>query len=249
MKSANKNSDWQRWWLIVIFAIAMAWVESAVVFYLRSMIDRIEPYQINPLPVIGGFAAAELPREFATLVMLLAVGLLAGRSWRARLGYAVIAFGVWDIFYYIFLKVICDWPHSLLDWDVLFLLPLPWWGPVLAPVLISLLMILWGTLASQFEETQTPALTNWRVWLLNFTGVALALYVFMADTIVAAHCGLAAIRTVLPERFNWPLFVAALLLMSAPLMNIGWQLLRRQRATTASAEPIGEFGCTRNPNN
>ena len=249
MKSRTKNTDWHRWWLVVIFAIAMAWVESAVVFYLRSMIDRIEPYQTNPLPIIGGFAAVELPREFATLVMLLAVGLLAGRTWRARLGYAVIAFGVWDIFYYVFLKIICGWPHSLLDWDVLFLLPMPWWGPVLAPVLISALMNLWGTLASQFEQIHTPVLSNWRVWLLNFTGVALALYVFMADTIVAAHRGLEAIRMVLPERFNWQLFGVALALMSAPLMKIGWQVIRLQRAKSAIAEPSEEFGCTRNPNN
>jgi len=122
--------------MVVVYAIAMAWVESAVVFYLRTMIDRIEPYQPDPFPVIGGFASIELPREFATLVMLFAVGLLAGRTWRARIGYAAIAFGVWDIFYYVFLKMMCDWPHSLLDWDILFLLPLPWWGPVLAPVLI-----------------------------------------------------------------------------------------------------------------
>ena len=90
----NSNSDTEamrpsassfvRWWMVVVYAIAMAWVEAAVVFYLRSMMHRIEPYQPNPLPVIGGFASVELPREFATLVMLLAVGWLAGRTWRAR---------------------------------------------------------------------------------------------------------------------------------------------------------------------
>ena len=26
------------------------------------------------------------------------------------------------------------WPETVLDWDILFLLPLPWWGPVIAPV-------------------------------------------------------------------------------------------------------------------
>src|SRR5271156_3281024 len=171
-----QQTNFVRWGVVVIFAVAMAWVESAVVFYLRSMMNRIEPYQPTPLPAIGGFAAVELPRELATLVMLFAVGMLAGRTWRARFGYAVIAFGVWDIFYYVFLKVICDWPHSLLDWDILFLLPVPWWGPVLAPVLISVLMILWGTFASQFERTPAPALSNWRVWILNLAGVALALY-------------------------------------------------------------------------
>ncbi len=86
--------------MVVVFAAAMAWVEAAVVFYLRSMMHRIEPYQPDPLPVMGGFAPVELPRELATLVMLFAVGWLAGRTWRARLGYFAIAFGMWDIFYY-----------------------------------------------------------------------------------------------------------------------------------------------------
>src|SRR5262249_3930188 len=111
--SERQNRD--RWWMVVIYATAMAWVESAAVFYLRSMIGRIEPYQPNPFPVIGGFASVELPREFATLMMLFAVGFLAGRNWRSRLGYAVIAFGVWDIAYYVFLKIICGWPQSLFD--------------------------------------------------------------------------------------------------------------------------------------
>ena len=100
--------------MVVIYAIAMAWVESAVVFYLRSMINRIEPHQPDPFPIIGGFGWVELLREFSTIVMLFTVGVLAGRTWRARLGYFAIGFGVWDIFYYVFLKIICSWPHSLL---------------------------------------------------------------------------------------------------------------------------------------
>jgi hypothetical protein len=193
MKIVVRKSDWSRWWMVVIYAAAMAWVESAVVFYLRSMIGRIEPHQPDPLPVIGGFALVELMREFATMVMLFAVGFLAGRTWRTRIGYTVIAFGVWDIFYYVFLKIMCGWPHSLLDWDILFLLPMPWWGPVLSPVLISLLLIFWGTFASQFERTHVPPLSNWRVWILSLIGIVLALYVFMADSIAAAHRGLDAI--------------------------------------------------------
>src|SRR5215212_2780275 len=135
-----------RWLLVVAFAAGMAWVEAACVYYLRVMVDRLDPYQTNPLPMSGVLGQVELAREAATLVMLLAVGMLAGRSARTRLGYSAIAFGVWDIFYYVFLKLIYDWPKSLFDWDILFLLPLPWWGPVLAPVSIALLMIAWGTL-------------------------------------------------------------------------------------------------------
>lgn len=209
-----------RWGTVVVFAIAMAWVESAVVFYLRTMIDRIEPYQPNPLPIIGYLGPVELAREAATLLMLLTVGLLAGGTWRSRLGYAAIAFGVWDIFYYIFLKLMCGWPHSVLDWDILFLLPLPWWGPVLAPLLIASLMILWGTLATTLERPREFPTTNWSAWGLNALGIGLALYVFMADAIRVADGGVTALRTMLPTQFNWPLFCIALALMSAPVIQL-----------------------------
>src|SRR5437763_17053463 len=104
-----------RWCTVTVFALAMAWVEAAVVFYLRTMIKRMDPYQPNPLPVFANLGQTELVREAATLLMLLMVGIVSGRTWRARLGYASIAFGFWDIFYYVFLRVMCGWPHSLLN--------------------------------------------------------------------------------------------------------------------------------------
>ena len=91
----------------------MAWVEAAVVIYLRTMVDRIDPYQANPLPLFGNLGEIELIREAATLIMLLCIGWLSGRNTRSRLAHAVIAFGVWDIFYYIFLWMMGPWPSSL----------------------------------------------------------------------------------------------------------------------------------------
>jgi hypothetical protein len=221
-------SDPARWMVVFTYALAMAWVEAAVVYYLRTMLNRIDPHQANPLPIIGGLGPAELVREAATLLMLLMVGILAGRNWRSRLGYAAIAFGVWDIFYYVFLRQMCGWPHSLWDWDILFLLPLPWWGPVLAPVSIALLMILWGTLASRGVAAAGTQAWHWKSWALNLTGMALALYTFMADTLRVADQGLPVLRKVLPERFNWPLFALALVLMSAPVVRLCRELRPRQ---------------------
>lgn len=228
------NSSRLTWWTVAILAVAMAWVESAVVFYIRTMVDRIEPRQPEPLPLIGTLGPVELARELATLIMHFTIGMLAGRTWRARIGYMAVSFGVWDIFYYLFLKVMTGWPNSLLDWDILFLLPLPWWGPVLSPVLIALLMIAWGTLASQFESVHTPVFSELRAWSLSFIGIALALYVFMADAIRVADQGVEVIRNVLPARFNWPLFCIALVLMAAPVV----QLCRRviERPTLAGVE-------------
>ena len=213
-----------RWCLVVVFAIGMAWVEAACVYYLRVMVERIDPYQVNPLPMRGGLGQVELVREVATLVMLAAVGALAGRTRQARLAYTAIAFGVWDIFYYVFLRLICDWPRSLFDWDILFLLPLPWWGPVLAPVCIALLMIAGGTLASQFHFRSPATSLTTALWRLNWLGVALALYVFMADALRAAHQGLDVATAVLPKAFNWSIFCVAVALMAAPVAQIAWRI-------------------------
>ena len=215
--------EWERWLTVVVFRIAMAWVEAACVYYLRVMVNRLDPYQPHPLPIHGIVGPVELVREASTLVMLLAVGMLAGRTWHKRLGYAAIAFGVWDIGYYAFLRLICDWPKSIADWDVLFLLPLPWWGPVAAPVCIALLMIAWGTFATQSTDPDPAASVTWRVWSMTGLGIALALYVFMFDSLRAVHQGL-DVRDILPTPFNWTLFSVALALMAMPVARMGWRL-------------------------
>ena len=226
-----------RWFVVVVFAIGMAWVEAASVYYLRVMVDRIDPYQKNPLPIRGVLGQVELVREAATLVMLVTLGMLAGRTRRAQLGYTAVAFGVWDIFYYVFLRTIGDWPRSLFDWDILFLLPLPWWGPVLAPVCIALLMIVGGTLASQMTP-RCPATSLTRtLWRLHGLGIALALYVFMADSLRAVQQG-RDVTTVLPTAFNWPVFCVAFALMAAPVAQTRWRTRLRPAGLPAEASRL-----------
>jgi hypothetical protein len=216
-----------RWAVVVAFAAAMAWVESATVYYLRLLVDRVQPYQPDPLPIVGALGNVELVREAATLVMLLTTGILAGRTWQRRIGYTAIAFGVWDILYYVFLWIMSDWPTSLFDWDILFLLPLPWWGPVAAPVSIALLMIAWGTLATQWPDRAAAAGLTPAVWISSAIGIVLALGVFMADALIALPHGRDAVTRVLPTSFNWPLFAVAVLLMACPVANLGWRRLGR----------------------
>lgn len=227
----------RRWWLVVTFALGMAWVEAATVYDLRVLVDRVNPYQRNPLPISGILGHVELVREAATLVMLFAVGSLAGRTWRSRLGYAAVAFGVWDVFYYVFLKTISDWPASLFDWDILFLLPLPWWGPVIAPMCIAVLMIVAGTIATR-RVARSASPLSWMLRCCNVAGVALALYVFMADALRALPRGLDATRAVLPYAFDWPLFIVALVLMAAPLAAMVQVRLMKKYAVIAQPTTI-----------
>jgi len=224
-----------RWFVVVAFAIAMAWVEAASVYYLRVLVDRVNPYQANPLPMRGMLGQVELVREAATLVMLATVGMLAGRTRRAQVGYAAVAFGVWDIFYYVFLRLIGDWPKSLFDWDILFLLPLPWWGPVLAPVCIAVLLIVGGTLATQSHVTRPTTQLTRSLWRLHGLGIALALYVFMADSLRAVNHGLDPTTTALPRAFNWPVFCVAVALMAAPAVQTRWRMRPPQQGLPSEA--------------
>ena len=202
--------------LVCLFAVAFGFVEASVVDYLRQAYYP-EGFAFPLKPALMSQMVVELSREFATIVMLAAVGMIAGKSRWQRFSYFMIAFGVWDIFYYVFLKCICSWPRTLNDWDVLFLLPLPWWGPVLAPILIAFLMIFGGTLLSQYDCPERPLWpSRWPV-VANCAGVFLALYVFMADALRLLPQGEDALRRLLPTYFNWPLFLVALVLMAVPI--------------------------------
>jgi len=186
--------------------------------------------RVAALPIHGALGSVELWREAATLVMIATVGLLAGRTWRSRAGYAAIAFGVWDLFYYVFLRLISGWPRTLLDWDILFLLPLPWWGPVLAPASIAAVMIVWGTLATQSADGSTDP--RW-AWALGGIGIGLALAIFMVDAWRMLPNGREAVQQVLPATFNWPLFWLALVLMASPALHqVAWANRCGQRQST-----------------
>jgi hypothetical protein len=150
---------------------------------------------------------------------------------RSRFGSFLIIFGIWDILYYGCLHLISGWPRSPLDWDILFLIPLPWWGPVLAPTTIALVMIAGGTLLCRTEQVEpAPRPRRW-TWSLSLFGIVLALYVFMADALSVSAEGMGAIQSVRPVWFNWPLFLVAVVAMTAPFIDLATRL--RVRATHA----------------
>jgi len=129
--------------VVAVYAVAMAVVEAMVVFYLR----RLFALQYGAVFAEGHFTfpaaylGHERAREAATIVMLVAVALLAGRGPRQTLACFLLAFGVWDIGYYAALRVMLDWPSSLSTRDLLFLIPHQWWEPVWVPLLVSSALI------------------------------------------------------------------------------------------------------------
>jgi len=184
-------------WLI-IYAIAMAYVESAVVVYLRA-IYYPQGFAFPLAPMEPGMVAIEIGREVATLVMLLGVAMLAGTErWERFLTFCV-SFGVWDIFYYVWLWLLLGWPPSLLTWDVLFLIPVPWIGPVLAPVIVSIALVVGGLLLLRKRARGEPIRLPAPLWALLVTGGLLVLGSFMLDFRVV-------LLQLEPPPFRWGLF-------------------------------------------
>ena len=206
---------------VALYAIAMAYVEAAAVSYLREMrgIDDL----MHDLPAtLDRFVAIEIGREAATIVMLLSVGWIAGRRLQDRLGFFVFAFGVWDIAYYGWLSLFEGWPRSPFDWDILFLIPVPWWGPVLAPALIAAMMCVGGAAAVIGADRGVSWRVSWTNAAVAAAGIALVLYTFTADGLGALPDGRDAVARVRPPDFEWPLFVAGFVVMSWAGLRVTW---------------------------
>ncbi|MBW8039030.1 MAG: hypothetical protein FVQ85_03425 [Planctomycetes bacterium] len=204
-----------RFVIAVIFSIAFAYIESAVVVYLRvifhpdgfifplSNVDTILQHKALLLTEIG--------REAATMVLILTFAWLSGRNLQQRFAYFLTIFAVWDIFYYVWLKVfsaglqaIPDWPVSIMDWDILFLIPITWASPVLAPVLSSIVMLVFAMIILYRDCCGKPIKAG-RIEWIGF--IAAAVIVVISFCLPGPHIA----EPNYQSYFYWPVFVAGLL--------------------------------------
>jgi hypothetical protein len=200
---------------LLLFGISFGYLEAAVVVYLRAIYDPIRhrlhpgrgPDDLFPLISPEELAAAgpenprrlliEIGREASTIAMLAAFGLAAGRNFNQRMAAFAVVFGLWDIFFYVFLRLMIHWPQSLFTWDLLFLIPLPWVGPVLAPGIVALTLVVCGLISLRLGGM----LARPREWLAMIAGGVIVIVSFVWDYRNTMAGGL-------PNPFNWPLFLA-----------------------------------------
>ena len=216
----------RKFWWFGLFAIAMAYVESATVVYVRR-IYGISDLLLDIPPFDPMIAPIEVGRELATLVMLLAAGWAAGRSFQSRLSYTFFIFGVWDIFYYIWLRLFIGWPNSLFSPDLLFLIPLPWWGPVIAPMLIACLMVAGGILAVISEDKGRKVRFLALVGTILTAGVFMLLYSFMEDALSVMPADLETLAQLRPTPFNWPIYIVGLVSAGYAVLHTTWHHERK----------------------
>lgn len=198
-------------WLIA-FSIAMGFLETSVVVYLRLL---YYPQGFGfPLVVLSPeVGIVEILREAATVIMLLGVGILAGATPRQRLAFFIMAFAIWDLFYYVFLKVFLNWPESLFTWDILFLIPAPWVGPVLSPVLVCFAMLAFSFILLRNDYLGVPTRIGRRNWTLILVGCLIIVIAWMWDYVKysgrisdSPDKAMEVLATYVPQQFNWWLF-------------------------------------------
>jgi len=214
------NSTAQRFTIVSLFAITMGFLEAIVVVYLREIFypGGFEfPLVIIPQKLFH----IEILRETTTLIMLACVGMLAGDSKYEKFGWFLLAFGIWDIFYYIGLKISLGWPPSLMTWDILFLIPVRWVGPVLAPIICSLTMTILALLIIILENNGYNISFGKYSGTLFVLGTIIIFFSFIESYLILLYLkGFFnffnttfnqaeledAITSFVPERFNWLLF-------------------------------------------
>ena len=166
----RSGARWLRYGALIAFGVAFGYVEAAVVHYLRlalgtrlvdvgpvrrvfldlGVIRFVDP--VHSILVDPALVRVEIAREVAAILMLVAVAVLAGRSFWHGVAASLVAFAVWDLSYYLFLRVLTGWPASLADTDVFFLIPVPWLGPVSTAVVASTVLFAassWGYLRAK----------------------------------------------------------------------------------------------------
>jgi hypothetical protein len=221
---------------VSLFAIAMGFMESSVVIYLRELYYQSGfEFPLKPIPPF--IARVEFFRELATIFMLIGCGIIAGKCKLSRFAYFIYAFAVWDICYYLFLYVCLGWPASLSTWDILFLIPVPWVGPVWAPCLLSLLMIVGSAFVILRLERDRFFRVSPSQWWLVIAGSFTCIVSFMWDylstrsgetwSVFSSSQLFGDISTYVPQRFNYALFFTGFLFMSLPLFYLMFKTKNR----------------------
>ena len=189
-------------WLI-IWGVAFGYIEAAVVVYLRE-IYYPDGFTFPVLIIQDHIILIEVLREAMTLIIIWATAYLSYRILQSQIAAFIVLFGIWDIFYYIFLKLLLNWPESLNTCDILFLIPVPWVGPVWAPVLVSLGFIYVGT---------SILIRNYQSHLLHFNKRFILLELIAALLIIISFIipGSSVVEQSIPIHFPWYIFLIGFL--------------------------------------
>ena len=196
-------------WL-TLFTITFGFCESALVYYLHDLFYP-DGFSYPFLPFHTKMLIVDMVREIAATLVIVVVVCMAARGLWRRFALFMYVFGLWEILYYAWLYLLEGWPKSLLSNDLIFLVPVPWSGPVLAPLLISVFLILSAAVIIYFELKTGRFAPGWVPPALTLLGWALMLYAFMVDF-------MKVYERQIPGPYRWDLFAVGMALWAAAIL-------------------------------
>lgn len=210
---------------ISVFGVAMAFMEASVVVYLRE-IYYPKGFSFPLTEISYEIMYVEILREAATIIMLISIAALTGKTFSQKFSWFIYCFAIWDIFYYVFLYLTLSWPESLLTWDILFLIPVPWTGPVIAPVINSLTMILLALIILNASEKQKVIIRPTE-WTLLIIGTFIIIFSYTLDyfTYNVENKSLESFNEYIPVWFNWYVYFIGMI----PILFSTILIFRRYR--------------------
>ena len=197
----------------------MGLFEAVVVIYLREIFYPAGFYfPLKEIPL--RFLSIEIAREISTIIMLIAISIIAGKNLLEKFCYFIYSFSIWDIFYYVWLKVTLNWPSSLFNYDILFLIPVPWVAPVLAPVICCITMIFIGIgMLYVYEKNGAIPHIKFSDLILILSGGIIIIISFVVDYISWVARG-NRVDQFVPVKYYWGLLITGNLLALISFLRV-----------------------------
>jgi hypothetical protein len=235
-----KKVSWSFW-----YGIGMALLEAVVVVYLRKLYYP-QGFSFPLSTMEWNIYLTEILREAGTLLMLVCVSALAAENFSTWLAFFLFNFAIWDIFYYVWLKVLLNWPASLMEWDILFLIPITWDGPILAPLLCTLAMLALAGIILIFHGRGVNVKLKARDWMLLWGGALLVFISFIWNyTSFMLRGGFfserkrlgsnpafhQAVAAFIPSSFQWPLFLVGYGLILTAILLLAIRFRKQSKSS------------------
>jgi hypothetical protein len=223
----------------------MGFLEGIVVVYLRELYYP-DGFEFPLVMLANRVIVIEWVRELSTLLMILAVAIIGAKLNFERFALFLYTFGIWDITYYVALKIFLDWPETLLTWDILFLIPITWLGPVIAPLLCSLSMIVMALTILSARQRAKVHFSRLE-WLVVISGALIIFIAFIQDFFLLLLRGgyfnhlvaqeldenlIHDITSFIPGKFNWFLFLLGFILVNLTTFLFIYRLKRVNNETS-----------------
>ncbi len=219
----------------------MAFLESAVVVYIRELLYP-GGFKFPLATMDSSLALTEILREAATLIMLVGVAVISGKTFSQKFAWFLFCFAIWDIFYYVFLKLLIAWPSSLFEWDVLFLIPATWTGPVISPLIVSVLMIILAMVIISFANRGADTRIERQEWLMLVAGAIILVISFVWDysSFILVHYSFSELwnlpdsesffelsKRYIPGKFNYYIYFTGIIIVSMAIVAYYMRLRKK----------------------